>query len=58
MAKSKPFGKAKAGSGKRFAACVQKMKNRKGIRNPHALCASIEGKKRFTQLGKKMSVFI
>lgn len=43
MAKSKPFSRAKAGSGGRFAACVASGKSR-------ALCAYI-GRKKFGAKG-------
>jgi len=42
----KPMSSARAGSGGRFSACVQKMSHRKGVRDPQSLCAAL-GRSKF-----------
>lgn len=53
----KPNPKAPLGQGGRFAAVVQRLSKRGGVRNPAAVAASIGrkkyGKERFQQLAAK-----
>lgn len=54
---AKPNPKAPLGQGGRFAAVVQRLSKRGGVRNPAAVAASIGrkkyGKERFQQLAAK-----